>query len=353
MNALRIAISGLHRGENPQPGAGIVRSIRRLWPDAYLIGLVYDAMESGVYMEAGPNVVYTMPYPSVGAEAYLQRLDEIHALTPFDVLWPTLDAEIELLVHLEAELTQRGWKVCLPEKDSLQRRSKANLEELVDACGLRTPETESIYDLTTARRIAADWGYPLMVKGRFYDARKVHGESEMQQTVSQLLGEWGAPALLQRCIHGPEFNAMGIGDGRGGIIGMCCIRKTIISDKGKGSGAITMCDPKLEQLCHKLISSLQWRGPFEIEVIFDEQAHEYSLIEINPRFPAWVDFPSQFGINFPAAFLRMLLDGSCDPLPTCPVGYFYVRHQIEVLGHIDQLSQLSTSCDFSTRPTSP
>ena len=87
--------------------------------------------------------------------------------------------------------------------------------------------------------------------------------------------------------------------------------------------------------------------------MFDEQAHEYSLIEINPRFPAWVDFPSQFGINFPAAFLRMLLDGSCDPLPTCPAGYFYVRHQIEVLGHIDQLSQLSTSCDFSTRPTSP
>ena len=28
-NAPRIAVSGLHRGENPQPGAGVIRSIRR------------------------------------------------------------------------------------------------------------------------------------------------------------------------------------------------------------------------------------------------------------------------------------------------------------------------------------
>lgn len=351
MNPLRIAISGLHRGENPQPGASIIRSLRRASPNFFIIGLVYDAMESGIYVEGGPDVVYAMPYPSVGSEAFLQRLDEIHAVTPFDVFWPTLDAEIELLVHLESDMLQRGWQVCLPDKESLQRRAKAQLAELVSVCELRTPETEVIYDLASARQKASEWGYPLMVKGQFYDARKVRHESELQQAVTQLLSEWGAPALLQRCIYGTEFNAMGIGDGSGGIAGLCCIRKTIVSDKGKGTGAITVRDPKLEQWCYTLIRELQWRGPFEIEVMYDEAAKDYSLIEINPRFPAWVDFPSQFGVNFPLAWLRRILGETPEPLSICPAGYFYVRHQIEVLGHVDQLADLSTSCDFTT--TSP
>ena len=167
--------------------------------------------------------------------------------------------------------------------------------------------------------------------------------------MTKLLAEWGAPAIIQQCISGGEFNAMGIGDGHGGIIGLCCIRKTIISEKGKGSGAITIHDQALQSMCEKLIRELQWRGPFEIEVMFDEAEQKYSLIEINPRFPAWVDFPAQFGVNFAAALLTMMIDGNAAiKLPRCPPGHFYVRHQVEVLGHINQLADLATSADFSS-----
>ena len=82
--------------------------------------------------------------------------------------------------------------------------------------------------------------------------------------VGRLLSEWGAPAILQRCIHGIEFNALGLGDGEGGIIGLCCIRKTILSDKGKGLGGMTVSDKRLEALCAQLVGALKWRGPFEI-----------------------------------------------------------------------------------------
>ena len=49
-------MSGLHRGENPQPGCGIIRSVRRRFPGAFVVGLVYDALESGIYAEGGPDV---------------------------------------------------------------------------------------------------------------------------------------------------------------------------------------------------------------------------------------------------------------------------------------------------------
>src|SRR5205823_6719407 len=125
------------------------------------------------------------------------------------------------------------------------------------------------------------------------------------------------------------------------------IRKTILSDKGKGLGGITIVDKRLDDLCRRIIRELRWRGPFEIEVMLDETHREYVLIEINPRFPAWVDFPSIFGVNFPAALIEMMITGQKPAtLPACPAGHFYLRHQVEVHGHIEQLAELSTSADF-------
>jgi len=348
MNPLRIAVSGLHRGENPQPGSGIIRSIRRRMPEAFIVGLVYDAMESGIYADGGPDAVYTMPYPTNGAEAFFQRLDAVLEISPVDFYIPTLDSEIELLVHLEDEIAERGLLTYLPDKEMLARRAKNRLPELAEKCGVHVPQTKPVYDAAGAARTALELGYPLMVKGQYYDAKQVHTEAELVTAVSKLLAEWGAPAMLQRCVRGPEFNALGLGDGEGGIIGLCCIRKTIVSDKGKGLGGITIADKKLEQMCARIIRELKWRGPFEIECMLDEARGEYALIEINPRFPAWVDFPSMFDMNFPATLVEMMTTGRRPaPLPPCSAGHFYLRHQVEVLGHIKQLAVLSTSTDFA------
>ena len=97
--------------------------------------------------------------------------------------------------------------------------------------------------------------------------------------------------IVQRCVAGSEFNVLGLGDGEGGWLGHCAIRKTQLSDKGKGLSAITVADERLSNLCARLIRELKWRGPFEIELIREDSTGDYVLIEINPRFPAWIDFP--------------------------------------------------------------
>ena len=347
MSALRIAISGLHRGENPQPGAGIIKSLRRRFADAYIIGLTYDAMESGNYVEDGPDAVFTMPYPTAGARAFLERLDDVRKQVPFDIFIPTLDAELELLVHLSDELDVRGLSVCLPDRKTLARRSKDKLSELAETCGVAVPGTVPVFDVASALRAAPELGFPLMVKGQYYDAKTANNEAELADAASKLLAQWGAPIILQRRIKGPEFDALGIGDGEGNILGLCCIRKTVISDKGKGLGGITVKDTKLEKLCASLVRELKWRGPFELEFMKDDDTGEYCLIEMNPRFPAWVDFPSQFGMNFAAALVQFITLGKpSPPLPGCAAGWFYLRHQVEVLGQVNQLAALSGEGSF-------
>ena len=343
MNTPRIAVTGLHRGENPQPGASIIRSIRRRFPDAHITGLVYDALESGIYVDGGPDAVFTMPYPTSGVRPFLERLDEVLKHSPVDIFIPTLDAEVELLVHLEDELALRGLRTLMPDRMMLQRRAKNHLPKLAEESNVSVPDTEAVFDANAALRVAEQFGFPVMVKGQYYDAKLVHNPGELVDAVTSLLSQWGAPAIVQRCVSGTEFNAMGVGDGRGGMIGLCCVRKTIISDKGKGQGAITVRDCLLEGLAANLIAELKWRGPFEIEVMKDADSGEFLLIEINPRFPAWVDFPSSFGLNFPAALVEMIRNPAARvAVPPSPAGHFYVRHFVEVHGQIDQLAALSS-----------
>ena len=109
---------------------------------------------------------------------------------------------------------------------------------------------------------------------------RVYSTPHAQATAAHLLAEWGAPVILQRVVSGPEFNVLGIGDGEGGVIAQCSIRKTILSDKGKGMGGITVTDGRLTALCEKLVRELRWNGPFEIELIYDQHLEEYVLIEI-------------------------------------------------------------------------
>ena len=132
---------------------------------------------------------------------------------------------------------------------------------------------------------------------------------------------------MQEHLQGPEFNALGIGDGRGGIHGLTCIRKTVISSQGKGLGGITIHDPKFVAMCERLIAHLRWNGPFEIEAMKDDRTGELNLIEINPRFPAWVDFPAALGANHTAALVDLLQGAPTPstPLPACAPGRFYLR----------------------------
>jgi carbamoyl-phosphate synthase large subunit len=340
MKPIRIAVSGMHRGENPQPGASIAGAIRQAWPDACIVGLVYNAFESGIYAPGGPDLCHAMPYPTVGLATYLARLAEVRAASPFDWFIPTLDAEITLLAGAVPELANLGIGVLLPDAETLASCGKARLPQLAARCGVAIPATAVARDLREALEHAAAAGYPVYLKGPFYDAMLVQTPAALAAAGAAILADWGPPLMVQEPLAGTEFNVMGLGDGEGGLLGHCAVRKLIISDKGKGNGSVIVRDPRLDELTRNLIAETRWRGPFELEFIRDQRDDAYRLIEINPRFPAWVGFPAQLGANFPAAWVEWMLGGTCRALPAPPPGRFFLRHQIEVTGSMEQVSAL-------------
>jgi carbamoyl-phosphate synthase large subunit len=338
-----VAVSGLHRGDNPQPGPAVIRSIRRRYPSATVVGLSYDPLESGLFSSALDNVdaAFLMPFPAIGPNALLDRLDEIRRTYPIGIVIPCLDAEIPNYFALTDELRSREISVTLPTVQSFERRGKDKLAQLGQEAGVIVPRTIVAPDLSAAYWACGQIGYPLYLKGRLYEARYVTSPAEVAAAFHHLTAVWGAPVMAQEPVVGEEYDVAGLGDGEGELIGSCAIRKMMLTSHGKAFSGIVVDDPALQAQVERIIKALCWRGPFELEFVKGRFGH--ALIEMNPRFPAWIDFPSQIGCNLPAMLVENATSRATTPIVSCEAGRMFVRHCIDLVGDISQLAELSVT----------
>jgi len=346
-----VAVTGLHRGENPQPGAAVVASLRRRFPELRIVGLSYDPLESSLYSVYGdhPDIAYLMPYPGAGPDALFKRLEEILEKEDIAFIIPCLDLEIPNFMAIASKLLKKGVHCTLPTKDSLESVSKSNLYKLSQELGISAPRTESAMDLFTLETIANEIGYPVYVKGIFYEAHIANTIEELIDASKEISRVWGWPLLVQEAIAGEEYDVVGLADGDGGIIKSCAVRKFQRSSIGKGFAGIVVEDPELDRIAQRIIKKLSWNGPFELEFL-KAPGSTHTLLEINPRFPAWVDFPSQIGCNLPGRLIENLTGAKQTPLGTCTAGQMFVRHCVDLVGDVSELAEMSSNGERAITP---
>jgi carbamoyl-phosphate synthase large subunit len=348
---LTVAVTGLHRGENPQPGAAVIRSLRRMFPDIRIVGLSYDPLESALYSHDIDRVdsVYLLPFPMKGPEILLERILYLHKKEQLQILIPCLDSELSNFIAIYPELKRRGIAAMLPTRSALDNRAKENLAEFCRRHSFGGPKTFAANDVNKLARYAEEIGYPVYVKGRYYEAWLVHTLVDLVEKFDSVARIWGLPVLVQEALVGEEFDVLGLADG-GEIVGHCAIRKLLRTRTGKGFGGVVINDPEVARLTRQIIKALRWSGPFEIEFL-KSLGRPHLLFEINPRFPAWVDFPSQIGCNLPVRLLEMLLrEKNPTKLLSCDAGQMFVRHSIDLVGDIAELAKLASDGEYAARP---
>jgi len=344
-NMKSIAISGLHRGENPQPGPSVIASIRRLLPTFRIVGLSYDPLESSLYSQQSdhPDVAYSMPYPEIGPDALLERLETIIKRENVVLIIPCLDLEIPNFISISAKLRDWGVQCSLPTKTSLDAISKSNLYNFCHQLNIYSPETKLVMNEFELEQAAEEIGYPVYVKGRLYEAQLANSKQELLKASNSIAKTWSWPLLVQEALIGEEYDIVGLGDGHGSIIKTCTIRKFQRSSTGKGFAGIVVEDPELEQLAQRIIKRLRWNGPFELEFL-KVHGKPHALFEINPRFPAWVDFPSQIACNLPVRLVEGILGTRVlTPMNTCAAGQMFVRHCIDLVGDVADIAEMSST----------
>lgn len=341
-----IAVTGLKTGDNPQPGVPVIRSIRAAGFKGRIVGLVYDAMESGIYLDDLVDEVYQMPYPSTGADAFMSRLQYIQTKCKIDVIIPTLDAEVILYIRLQDELLKMGIHTYLPTEECFLLRDKTRLATFFPQRGILVPQTTLISDASQV--YGHQDQFPMMIKGRYYEAYKANNAAEGVKYFYDIESRWGLPIILQKLIPGDEYNIVIVGDGEGGILGMVPQKKLVITDKGKGFGGVVVNNPELDAFAIQVISLLKWRGPCELEVMrgFDGL---YYLIEINPRFPAWVRLAEGSGQNQPAAVVLKALGHELSPLPICKAGTLFIRHAEDIITEISVMGEISAQSELKKK----
>lgn len=346
-----VAVTGLHRGESPQPGAAVIASLRRAYPDLRLIGLSYDPLESSLYGEGAdhPDAAYLIPFPGAGAKALLERLDMIRGKDDFGVVIPCLDSEIEIFMELAPELRKRAIACTLPTPRSFDDRSKANLYEFSRRIGVPAPVTKLANDPWAVERCARQIGYPVYVKGRLYHANVARCREDLEHAYEDIVKLWGWPLMVQEVIAGEEYDVTGVADGKGSIVKCCAIRKLLRTSHGKGFAGIVVEDPEIDRLSQRIIRELRWNGPFELEYL-KAPGKPHALMEINPRFPAWIDFPSQIGCNLPALMLQRLLGLQPQPLRTCTAGQMFVRHCVDLVGDFAAFAEMASNGERVFKP---
>jgi carbamoyl-phosphate synthase large subunit len=343
--SLTVAVTGMNAGESPQPGPAIARSLRGEAAfekeGGRIVGLLYDAMESGTFFEGLVDDAFLIPYPSSGLESLFHRIQEIHAQTPIDVLVATLDAELPAFIRLEPRLRELGIRMYLPTDDHFQCRSKARLEEFCARLGIRCPRQALVTDLAMLPGLFASFAADVVVKGVFYDAGSASNAADAAKIAAKIAAKWGLPIILQQKVAGDEYCLALFGDGAGGALGAVGMRKMALTEKGKAFSGMTVNDEKLYEIGRRFVEKTKWRGALELEMVRSRADGEYYLFEINPRFPAWIFLATQVGQNLPWASIRMARGETVAAFPPCRAGRFFVRHSIDIVSDITRLEQLA------------
>ncbi|MBW4522633.1 MAG: hypothetical protein KME16_23550 [Scytolyngbya sp. HA4215-MV1] len=343
MNDLAIAITGINSIDNPGPGTGVARSLRESNQlSTRLIGLAYDATEPGLYMDWLFDRRYIMPYPSAEPEVLLERLQQIQQQFGLDCVIPNFDLELPLYIRCAQDLAAIGIRTYLPTKNQFALRNKAKLAALAPQFGLQTPETLSITSLQELQQATTTLGFPLMIKGPYYKAYRVFSQEEARSRFHQLATEAGFPILVQQIVKGIELNLVGVGDGKGGHLGLVAIKKMGVTELGKIWSGLTIHHPGLINAAEAFLQQTHWQGPFELECIAELKGGILYLIEINPRFPAWTYFATGVGINLPARLVQAALGLPLAPLPSYEAGKLLMRYTYELVTDATPLQTLVT-----------
>jgi len=343
-NKITVAVTGLNNIDSPGPGIPVARALKESTHfDCKIIGLSYESLEPGLYMHDIIDKSYQIPMPSVGTQTLLDRLHYIHQQEKIDIIIPNFDAELHNFIKIANTLkTHYNINTFLPTIEQFDSRHKSDLYDFGKKNDVLVPFAKMIYSADEIHKLKDEIDYPLVIKGKYYDASIAATPEQAISYFYKISGKWGLPIIVQEFITGNEVNVTAIGDGKGNCIGAVPMRKLYITDKGKAWAGISLEDPDLISITNRVIGNSKWKGGCELEFIKTNK-NEYYLLEMNPRFPAWVYLAVGCGQNHPEALVRMVMGEEITPFANYDVGKMFIRYSYDMIVNINEFEKISTT----------
>jgi len=296
---MKIYVSGLYGGGNPQPGVGITRSLRESFGSATLIGVEYSNRVSGIHWKDLDDLWIQRPWHELDLDAYGER---VRAVLDGGAMWIS-GSDLESMWL--ADLFRDGHPNLLtPPLPALRRIVKPQVEA-ASKLPVKIPPYVSTdlsdWDLHAFCR-KHDWR--VWLKGPYYDAARTPSWDVFEAARSALVKVWSTQRLfLQAHVSGYEESVM-FSAYRGQLLGAVSMRKRDITPEGKTwAGDVSEVPENVLQPLGEMVRDLEWTGGGELEMVRDPDDQLW-LLEMNPRFPAWVHGATIAGHNLPGLLVE-------------------------------------------------
>lgn len=219
-----------------------------------------------------------------------------------DALLPNLGGQTALNLSAELErhgiLKKYGVKVIGVEIDAIVRgEDRIAFKETMNRLGIEMPQSEAVYNVEDAEKIAAKLGYPVVVRpaytmggtggGLVYNVEELRIVASRGITAS-LVGQ----ILIEESVLGwEELELEVVRDAKNQMITVCFIENVDTMGVHTGDSYCTApmltIDPdlqkRLQEYSYKIVEAIHIIGGTNIQFAHDPQTGRVVVIEINPR----------------------------------------------------------------------
>jgi diaminopimelate decarboxylase len=296
---MKIYISGLYCGTNPQPGVGTARSLRAAYPEATLIGVEYSNRSSGLHWTDFDELWLQRPWDELNLTGYGANIKEI---LDSGALWVS-GSDLESL-WLSDVFPEGHPNLLTPPGGALKQIAKPAVAAH-EGLPVRIPTFISTdcsdWDIHSFCR-QYDWR--VWLKGPYYDAARVGSWAGFEAVRAVLSNVWATDRLfLQSHVSGYEESVV-LSAYKGEMAGCVRMRKREITPEGKTwAGDVTEVPEEFAATLREIVRRLNWTGGAELEMVRDAEGQLW-LLEWNPRFPAWIHGATIAGRNMPAMLVE-------------------------------------------------
>jgi carbamoyl-phosphate synthase large subunit len=327
-----VAITGVSAFEVVMPGLGVARALRGAGEVAQVVGLGYGPFDTGIHRKDLFSHLFQIADPS-DHDALVSTLAAARKKVGIDVVVPCLDFELEHFIAVRQRLEDVGIHTLLPSQEALRRTRKKHVfngaVKQKDWGAFAMPPTMKVWTLQGVERSARALGFPLVIKGPVSGAFPTHSVEDAR-TVWLRLKEQGHPeSLAQPFVYGEEFAVAAVCDQKHRLTGAVAIKKLLRCERGNTWGAVQVDLPDLVDSLEAFLKEVRWTGPVEAEFIRDSVTEKFMLLEVNPRFPAWIGYCADIGVNLPLQAVLAAL-GRPVPPPTPQRDLMFMRSCEEI-----------------------
>jgi len=328
-----VGITGVHAGCYRTPGMAVSKCLSNCH-EYNLIALDYDGLSTGLYSDLY-NHKHILPWVGNKA-AIVNELQVLKTQKKLDILIPCLNADVEFFRSISDELSQIGIDTFLPSIGAVNSRKKAILPELSNTLKLNSPVTAICNNFDEIFQASKKIGFPCLVKGKECGVFPVRNEELLRHFSDYCAVLHGWPIILQEWIAGEEYSIYGLSDSNSNLKSLLAVKKIGITDDGETWMSVTVAYDEYHEIVNTLIKALNWFGPIEIDLIRDDIGKLY-LIDINPRFPAWIDGLLHYDINPPLNALRFKKLETNDIDEKAPEGIVLQKDFVDIYFDISNL----------------